>query len=242
MTEAIQHPITAYGRRLGAVFPDGDLVGVYVHGSIALGGFRPDRSDVDVLVVTRWTYDETEQRGIGDALRRNAAPCPGTGLELSVITEATARDLGGCPFEVHVGGGRVVTGAGHVGDTDLILHAEVCRRSAVVAVGAPPGEVFGRVPTDRLRAAIRAELEWGVREAPFEYAVLNACRARRFAADGALTSKVAGGAWYLDQRPADPVVLPAYRVQTGEPGVTPPPAEAVAEFVARTVARLDARA
>jgi len=242
MTEPTRNPITAYGRRLGAVFPDGDLVGVYVHGSIALGGFRPDRSDVDVLVVTRWTYGETDQRDIGDALLRNADPCPGTGLELSVITEATARDLGGCPFEVHVGGGRVITGASHPGDPDLILYAEVCRRSAVVAIGAPAGEVFGRVAPDRLRAAIRAELDWGVTEAPFEYAVLNACRARRFAADGALISKVAGGAWYLDQHPGDPVVLPAYLAQTGEPDVTPPPAEAVAEFVARAIGRLDDRA
>jgi hypothetical protein len=236
--------ITAYGRRLGAVFPDGDLVGVYVHGSVALGGFRPERSDVDVIVVTRWTYGEVDQRAIGEALLRNADPCPGTGLELSVITEATARDLGDCRFEVHVGDGSrgVVTGAGHPGDTDLILYAEVCRRSAVVAIGAPAAEVFGRVPGDRLRAAIRAELEWGVREAPFEYAVLNACRARRFAVDGALTSKVDGGAWYLDQHPGDPVVIPAYRVQTGEPDVAPPPADAVAEFVARAVARIGAGA
>jgi streptomycin 3"-adenylyltransferase len=242
VTEPLRNPITAYGRRLGAVFPDGDLVGVYVHGSIALGGFRPDRSDVDVLVVTRWTYGEADQRGIGDALLRNADPCPGTGLEVSVITEATARDLGGCPFEVHVGDGTVVTGAGHPGDPDLILYAEVCRRSAVVAIGAPAGGVFGRVDPGRLRAAIRAELVWGLGNAPFEYAVLNACRARRFAVDGALTSKVDGGAWYLDQHPADPVVLPAYRLQTGEPDGPPPPAEAVAEFVERTIGWLDARA
>jgi hypothetical protein len=233
-------PIIGYGRRLGAVFPDGDLVGVYVHGSVALGGFSPARSDVDVLVVTRHGYDEGEQKAIGDALRRNAEPCPGQALELSVITAATARDLGGCPFEVHVGGGDVMIGAGHPGDGDLVLYAEVCRRSAVVAVGAPPGEVFGRVPVERLRAAIRTELAWGLREAPFEYAVTNACRARRFAVDGALVSKLDGTFWYLDQHPGDPVALAAYLAQIGEPVLRTPAPDEVADFVRRAIDLLDA--
>ena len=44
-----------YGNRLAAVVDErvgaAGLVGVYVHGSAVLGGFRPERSDVDVLVV-----------------------------------------------------------------------------------------------------------------------------------------------------------------------------------------------
>src|SRR5699024_6255197 len=32
-----------------------NFVGFYIHGSLALGGFNPDRSDIDVLVVTNTT-------------------------------------------------------------------------------------------------------------------------------------------------------------------------------------------
>ena len=41
------------------------------------------------------------------------------------------------------------------------------------------------------------ELRWGAERAPGEYAVLNACRAWRFAVDGALVSKIEGGQWAL---------------------------------------------
>ncbi len=29
-----------------------DLLGIYLHGSLALGGFHPTRSDIDVVVLT----------------------------------------------------------------------------------------------------------------------------------------------------------------------------------------------
>jgi len=29
-----------------------NLLGIYLHGSLALGGFQPGRSDIDVIVVT----------------------------------------------------------------------------------------------------------------------------------------------------------------------------------------------
>jgi hypothetical protein len=41
------------------------------------------------------------------------------------------------------------------------------------------------------------ELRWAAENSPDEYAVLNACRAWRFAVDGALLSKIGGGQWAL---------------------------------------------
>lgn len=38
----------------------GNLVGVYLRGSLAYGGFNPSTSDLDVLVVTKHPVDETE--------------------------------------------------------------------------------------------------------------------------------------------------------------------------------------
>lgn len=222
-----------YGNRLAAVVDErvgaGGLVGVYVHGSAALGGFRPERSDVDVLVVVENPVPADRQAALGAALLAVAYPCPGTGLELSVITAATAADLGDCGFEVHVGPpDEVVIGAGHPGDDDLILYAEVCRRSGLAAVGPAPASVFGAVPRPRLVTAMQAELEWGVSSAPFEYAVLNACRALRFAADGTLRSKVAGGEWYLAGYPHDEVVRAALARQCGDDANEPSPDDVLA--------------
>ena len=228
--------IRGYAQSLAAVAGPFGHVGTYLHGSVALGGFDPERSDVDVLIVLASELSATVQRELGDRLRAAGLPCPGTGLECSVITAATAASVGECPFEIHVAvspsEAKVVPGAGHAGDPDLVLYVEVCRRSAIAAAGPPPGSVFGAVPAERLCAAVAAELDWGLAEAPFHYAVLNACRAMRYAVDGALVSKVAGAEWYLNRAaaPDTALVRAALARQRGE-AVDSPPAEAVAAFV-----------
>jgi streptomycin 3"-adenylyltransferase len=224
-----------YGNRLAAVVEKSvgaaGLVGVYVHGSAVLGGFRPERSDVDVLVVVAKPVPSECQAALGAELLASAYPCPGIGLELSAITAATAADLGDCRFEVHIASpDELVVGTGHAGDADLILYAEVCRRSGLAASGPPASSVFGALPRARLVAAILAELEWGVSSASFEYAVLNACRALRFAADGSLQSKVAGGEWYLASHPSDEVVGAALARQLGVDAAEPS-RDAVVAFV-----------
>jgi streptomycin 3"-adenylyltransferase len=184
-----------------------DLIGVYLHGSAALGGFGPG-SDVDVLIVVE-RGDPASQRSLGEAIAA-VAGCPGTGLELSVITAATAADLGDCPFEVHVNttgpDPRVVPGAGADGDPDLVLHAAVCREHAVPVAGPPPGTVFGPVGRDRLLAAMRDELAWASTHAPGRYAEQNAARALRYAQEDRLCSKQDGARWYRDRYGAVPDV------------------------------------
>jgi len=241
--------IRGYGRRLATAVDatireaDSRLVGVYVHGSLALGGFRSERSDVDVLAVIDAPLSRDVQAAVGTGLLRAAFPCPGTGLECSVITAATAADLRDCSFEVHVvTPDTTVVGAGHPGDPDLVLYAEVCRRSGIAVVGPPAASVFGAVPYERLAAAIRTELGWGLAawrsgSAPFEYAVLNACRAMLFARDGLLRSKVAGGEWYLAEHRNDWTVFAALSRQRGAAVDEPPRAEIVA-FVTRAIETL----
>ena len=167
------------------------LVGVYLHGSAVLGGFDARRSDVDVLVVCDGPL--SEQR----------LPCPGRGLELSIVTLQVARHPVAEPaFELHLTTApqdtRVIDGHQRGGDPDLVLHFAVCRRSGrLIGPGLPAAEVLGPVADDLVLAQLATELRWGAEHAPGEYAVLNACRAWRFAVDGALVSKVDGGQWAL---------------------------------------------
>lgn len=132
---------------------------------------------------------------------------------MSVITATTAWRLDTCPFEVHVAASdretTIVTGAGHPGDPDLVLHSAVCRDHGLAIVGPPPAEVFAAISPERILAAITRELRWALDHACAAYAVLNACRALRFADDGHLCSKLDGGKWYLDRHPSAPVVTAA---------------------------------
>jgi len=244
---AIPADVRAYVERLSEVLHDlygDDLVGVYLHGSAALGGFGLDFSDIDVLVIVAQPGSAELQHKVGDALAATADRCPGTGLELSVITSATAANLRECRFEVHVNASRraavVIPGHDHTGDLDLILHSAVCRAHAVPITGPAPAKVFAAVPRSRLVEAIANELDWGLDNAPMSYAVLNACRALRFARDGELAGKIGAAQWYLAEHPGTEVVTAALAQQHRGEKVRPIPAAAV-EFITEARRRLVAK-
>jgi hypothetical protein len=179
------------------------LAGVYLHGSAVLGGFDARRSDVDVLVVCEHPMTSAQQTAAAEALSQQRLPCPGRGLELSIVTVGVAHHPVAEPaFELHLTTApedtRVIDGHQRGGDPDLVLHFAVCRRAGrLIGPGLPAAEVFGPVADDLVLAQLATELRWGAGHAPGEYAVLNACRAWRFAVDGALVSKVDGGQWAL---------------------------------------------
>jgi hypothetical protein len=223
----------AYLRDLADVLAGywGNVVGVYLHGSSALGGWDPQRSDVDVLAVVARDGVPEAQLELGQALAA-VGPLPPGGLELSVITAETAASLTDLSFVVHVRATAerkvVLPGAGHAPDPDLLLHGAVCREHGIAVVGPPALEVFGPIGRDRVLAAMRAELRWGLDNAPAAYTVLNACRALRYAEDGRLCSKVEGGEWFLARHPGDPIVTAVL-----DHHAPPPPLDVVADFVAR---------
>lgn len=177
-----------------------DLLGVYLHGSAAMEAFHPERSDVDVLAVCSRSVTATEKRAIAEALSEEVLPCPGVGLELSLVTlEACGRPAELPPFELHLSttDGRVVDGDGRSGDADLPMHFAMARERGVAITGPPPEEVFAPIPRAWLLRAFASDLEWALREASTEYAVLNACRAWAFVDGGLLLSKLEGAAWVL---------------------------------------------
>ena len=57
------------------------LVGVYLHGSAALGGFVPHRSDLDIIAVAHPSLDREALVGLGEALLE-VDTGPATGLEV----------------------------------------------------------------------------------------------------------------------------------------------------------------
>ncbi len=132
-----------------------------------------------------------------------AAPqpaCPGTGLECSVVTaEQAAKPQPPWPFLLHVahapGGGqpKIVKGAQHPGDPDLLMHYTVCRAAGWPVYGPEPPALIGSVPRPVILGYLAGELGWGLQHRGEAYPVLNACRALVFLADGRIVSKVAGG-------------------------------------------------
>jgi streptomycin 3"-adenylyltransferase len=207
------------------------LVGVYPHGSLLLGGYVPTRSDIDVLVVVEDRLTPEDQADLAARLSEEALPCPAVGLELSVVLRSVAAAPTARPaFELHVttapADRKVVDGHGHPGDLDLVLHFAICH-----ALGYPP---FAEVPPPLVLAQVADELGWATEHNPSEYAVLNACRAWRYAVDGALVSKVDGGRWAEGRLSGSELTLvrDAIALQSGEQ-VTALDPDVVRTFVLR---------
>jgi hypothetical protein len=219
------------------------LLAAYVHGSAALGGWMPGRSDVDILFVAA---DGTTPASVDQMARVIVAAgvrCPGRELETSIVAANAAREPGPpWPYLVHVvaepgGTSRVVRpDAASSGDPDLLMHYAVCRAAGLAVLGPPPSELIGPIGRAAILAYLAGELDWGLANASESYAVLNACRAQVYLADHAIVSKLAGGQTAL-RRGTGPagVITRALAQRHGEQPDQPPAPDAT-EFV-RGVAR-----
>jgi Domain of unknown function (DUF4111) len=219
--------VTAYVEELSGAAAEvlGDaLVGVFPHGSLVLGGWLASRSDIDVIVMVSRPLTPAEKSAVVAAWSDAALPCPGVGLELTVVLASVAAAPTARPaFELHVttapGDAKVVDGAGHPGELDAVLHFAICH-----SLGYPG---FAPVPRELVLSQLVDELSWAAEHNPSTYAVLNACRAWRYAVEGALVSKVDGGRWALPRLSGAEAALVAAALaeQTGEEAAPLDPAE-----------------
>jgi streptomycin 3"-adenylyltransferase len=194
-------------KKLGA-----GLVGVYLHGSLAMGAFVPGHSDVDVLAVCAEPLSGKRSVALGAALDAIPRPRSGGHLEFSLVTEAEARKPPAKPaFEVHVSTHEevpVVDGHDRPGDQDLVIHFGMTRARGRALLGPEPTNLFPEPARPSLIRAFLADIEWARLhgEAGWEghdspeltstaYRILNAARSWRYLKTGELGSKQEGAAW-----------------------------------------------
>lgn len=196
---------------------DGNLVGVYAHGSAVLAGLRPF-SDLDVLAVVRRRTTAATRRALVDGLLRISGPVDEAGrrtgaarpVELTVVAQADVRPWRyppRCEFQY----GEWLRAACRRGETpapapspDLAVLITMALAGDAPVVGPPPAEVFAPVP----RADLTRALVAGVPELVAEVAtdtrnvLLTLARIWRTLETGEITSKDAAAAWALDRLPA----------------------------------------
>ena len=211
---------------LGEVFGDA-LVATYLHGSAVLGGFVNGRSDVDVMFIVDSSLDEEVLHDAARALTSAAAPCPGRGVELSVVTADSARHpVAPWPFLLHVttepGDEKVVIGPDRGGDPDLVMHYAVCRTVGLAVRGGPPDAFIGEVSRADVLAYLDGELDWAMRSSSEAYAVLNACRAWHYVVSGELVSKIDGARLAIERGGPEELIGSALATQLGDQPDRPP--------------------
>jgi streptomycin 3"-adenylyltransferase len=198
-----------------------NLFAAYLHGSAVLGGYRSDRSDLDVLAITNGALADYDIEAVVAALGGEVYPTKGLEISLLTRSEAALPDAHTPRFQLHVatsgidGAIRVVDGRQREGDRDLILHFAVCRAAGLTLLGPPPNETLASIPASDIRRAMLDEIDWAAAAAPPAYLVLTCARAWLFAVTDRIASKVDAGEWAAERYPATGLIKSALTLQRG---------------------------
>lgn len=186
-----------------------DLVGLYVHGSLASGGFNPLSSDIDILVLTHAPLTPTQFEACRVLYARLATSGAYWAARLEGPTMPIAAIRRFDPTHalfptVQVGGAFALDGHG----TEWILQRAILREHAIVLQGPPLPDHIDPISSAAMVAAVRGVLgDWwtqqlanptGIPTREYQaYAVVTMCRALYTLATGALCSKRQAAEWAL---------------------------------------------
>ncbi|MCL2883916.1 MAG: DUF4111 domain-containing protein [Oscillospiraceae bacterium] len=184
-----------------------NLVGIYVHGSIAFHCFNPKKSDIDFIVVIKEKIDNQTKDALIKVLLDMRGSAPPKGFEMSVVLQEYCLHFEyPTPYELHFSNGwldRYFEDSSSVcnedlkTDIDLAAHFAVIRQCGVVLYGEPIAEVFGDIKNKYIADSILEDIA-GAKERIVQrptYITLNLCRALAFFEEGKLLSKEQGGLW-----------------------------------------------
>jgi aminoglycoside adenylyltransferase-like protein len=179
-------------------------------------------------------------------VRHEALPCPARGLELVLYPLSAVRVArGDAAFDLNLNTGRAmrfrVDVAPVPGDDHwFAIDRSILARHGVTLLGPPAGQTFAPIPHGILVPLLLESLRRHARgDARADDAVLNGCRALRFALDDIWSTKTDAGRWAIEHGRHEALVRAALDARTGNGEVEP---TAVERFVAGVSDEIEAAA
>lgn len=211
---------------------DGHLSGIYLHGSLALGGFQPTRSDIDMIVTMSERVSAESQRALVELLLRiSKFPCP---VDVWFLAKHDINPFQQpLPFTMHYDEGLrddyqqalrssawQRRGEHLQHDSQLIIYFTVLQQKGICLSGTPIADEFPPVPEQTFRNTLIGSFQ-KLCENPLQDLVafvLNACRIYAYLRDGELLSKDEGGTWGLVNLPEQfhPLIQQSLALYRGE--------------------------
>lgn len=190
-----------------------NLVGVYLHGSLAMGCFNPQKSDVDLIVVVKDTVADAAKLAYLAQLVALSEQAPPKGIEMSVVRAQDVKPFAyPTPYEFHFSQAHLSLAREnpqayverfHGTDPDLAAHCTILHRYGVALCGPAVEAVFAPVPRADYLDSIWSDVKSAaadITENPL-YVTLNLCRVLAYAREGLVLSKQGGGEWGAQKLP-----------------------------------------
>lgn len=202
-----------------------NLVGVYLHGSLVMGCFNPQKSDIDLIIVVDEHLSDSVKRAYMDMVVGINSYGPAKGIEMSIVLRKVCKPfVYPTPFELHFSSGhlewyrenpddyiRKMNGT----DKDLAAHFTIINTRGKCLYGAPVKDVFSEVPSCDYMDSLWYDIE-GAAEEITEYPMyltLNLARVLAYKEEKLVLSKKEGGDWALKHLPSEyhPLIKDAMR-------------------------------
>lgn len=185
----------------------GEFVGFYIHGSLAMGGFNPDLSDIDIIVVTKKSLSENNKRALAHLfLTYSKEPFP---IEISFLNEIQLNNwVHPCPYDFHYSefwreryendllrGTNLFLNNEVKCDSDLAAHITIINNRGICLKGRPIDKIFPLVPRSHYISSIMDDFQdclVNIEQEP-TYCVLNLIRVYMYLKDGIIASKQEAG-------------------------------------------------
>lgn len=186
------------------------FIGLYVHGSIAMGCFNPQKSDIDLILVCDDEPADEIKYEIMTSTLQYAPFAPAKGIEMHLMRLADCQNPRACArFCLHsspmhearfLANPKEYIAHMRGDDPDLAAHCAVVKARGRRLAGAPIEDVFADVPRAAFLQSVRSDADWADGNAM--YHVLNRCRTLAYLENGGILSKREGGEWALEHLPA----------------------------------------
>lgn len=186
------------------------FLGFYLYGSLALGDFDPETSDLDWIVVTHGEVTPAQFNALQElhaAFDRSDSPWAGRIEAAYIPLEALNHPVSGLYPQVEKGIGLFHAPL----EPGWAFQRHTLREHGVVVDGPDPGLLIAPVPREELRLAVRRIVEewldasqqdpgwiaWARRWGNLSFVVLALCRLNYSLETGAVASKPAAARWAL---------------------------------------------
>ncbi|MFW9922742.1 MAG: aminoglycoside adenylyltransferase domain-containing protein [Candidatus Thorarchaeota archaeon] len=188
-----------------------NLIGIYLHGSLAMDCFNPVKSDIDLIIIVNNELNlQVKKQLIKESVDISDLEFfPQKGLEYSIILQKYLQPfIHPTPFELHFSGcwkekfrEGYIEGIQPPTDRDLAAHLMVTYQRGICLFGESIKKVIPKINHEEYIDALFYDFD-DYQETIITdsvYSILNSCRILYYFREKAIASKLEGGLWAKEE-------------------------------------------